>query len=42
MGSDLDTNSRVFPSIEDSELQSILFTECEAYMDTLKNMPKDL
>ncbi|NNC68140.1 MAG: hypothetical protein HKN83_08920 [Gammaproteobacteria bacterium] len=38
LGGDLDTNSRVFPSIEDSELQNILFTECEAYMEALKYM----
>lgn len=38
LGGDLDTNSRVFPSIEDSELQNILFTECEAYIEALKYM----
>ncbi|MEJ2116118.1 MAG: hypothetical protein P8X88_08785 [Gammaproteobacteria bacterium] len=41
LGSDLDTNSRVFPSIEDSELQNILFTECEAYIEALKYMPEE-
>ena len=40
LGSDLDTNSRVFPSIEDSELQNVLFTECEAYIEALKYMPE--
>lgn len=41
LGGDLDTNSRVFPSIEDSELQNILFTECEAYMEALKYMSEE-
>ena len=41
LGSDLDTNSRVFPSIEDSELQNILFTECEAYIEALNYMPEE-
>ncbi len=38
---DSDTNSRVFPSIEDSELQNILFTECEAYIEALKYMSEE-
>ncbi|MDH3609948.1 MAG: hypothetical protein OEQ24_12005 [Gammaproteobacteria bacterium] len=41
LGGDLDTNSRVFPSIEDSELQNILFTECEAYIKALKYMSEE-
>lgn len=41
LGNDLDTNSRVFPSIEDPELQEILFAECRAYIDALDYMPKD-
>ncbi len=41
LGGDLDTNSRVFPSIEDSELQNILFTECEAYIEALKYMSEE-
>jgi len=41
LGGDLDTNSRVFPSIEDSELQNILFTECEAYIQALKYMSEE-
>jgi len=42
LGGDLDTNSRIFPSIEDSDLQNILFTECEAYIEALKYMPGDM
>jgi len=41
LGGDLDTNSRVFPSIEDPELQNILFSECEAYLDAIKHMPEE-
>ena len=41
LGGDLDTNSRVFPSIEDPELQNILFTESEAYIEALKYMPEE-
>jgi phosphoglycolate phosphatase-like HAD superfamily hydrolase len=41
LGVDLDTNSRVFPSIEDPELQNILLEECEAYIEALKHMPEE-
>jgi hypothetical protein len=42
LGVDLDTNSRVFPSIEDPELQDLLFKECEAYIEALHNLPEEL
>lgn len=35
---DLDSNSRVFSSIADPELQSILRSECEAYIEALKRL----
>ena len=38
LGNDLDSNSRVFSSIADPELQCILHTECEAYIETLKHL----
>jgi phosphoglycolate phosphatase-like HAD superfamily hydrolase len=41
LGVDLDTNSRVFPSIEDPELQDLLFKECEAYIEALHNLPEE-
>ncbi len=39
LGNDLDSNSRVFSSIADSELQRILRTECEDYIEALKRLP---
>ena len=39
LGNDLDSNSRVFSSIEDQELQNILLTECSTYIDALKDLP---
>lgn len=41
LGDDLDTNSRVFPSIEDPELQNTLIAECEAYIEALKYMSEE-
>jgi phosphoglycolate phosphatase-like HAD superfamily hydrolase len=41
LGVDLDTNSRVLPSIEDPELQDLLFKECEAYIEALHNLPEE-
>jgi phosphoglycolate phosphatase-like HAD superfamily hydrolase len=40
LGSDLDSNSRVFPSIEDPDLQNTLITECQDYIDALNFLPK--
>jgi phosphoglycolate phosphatase-like HAD superfamily hydrolase len=41
LGNDLDSNSRVFSSIGESELQNILHSECEAYIEALKHLPED-
>ena len=38
LGNDLDSNSRVFSTIADPELQSIVRTECEAYIKALRNL----
>lgn len=38
---DLDSNSRIFSSIADPELQSILHTECEAYMEAVNHLPRE-
>jgi phosphoglycolate phosphatase-like HAD superfamily hydrolase len=40
LGGNLDTNSRVFSSIGDPELQNILYSECEAYIEALNNLPE--
>jgi len=42
LGNDLDTNSRIFPSIEDPELQNTLYTECEAYIEALNYLPEKI
>lgn len=39
LGTDLDTNSRVFSSIEDTELQDYLHDECESYIKAVKHLP---
>ena len=38
LGNDLDSNSRVFPSLADPELQAILHSECESYIQALKKL----
>lgn len=38
---DLDSNSRIFSSIADPELQSILNTECEAYIEAVNRLPTE-
>lgn len=41
LGNDLDSNSRIFSSIADPELQSILQTECKAYIEALKQLSEE-
>ena len=38
LGADLESNSRVFPSIGDPELQTILREECAAYITAVNNL----
>ena len=40
LGNDLDSNSRVFLSIGEPELQNILHSESEAYIEALKHLPE--
>lgn len=40
LGNDIDSNSRVFSSIGEPELQNILHSECEAYIEALKHLPE--
>ena len=40
LGTDLESNSRIFPSIADPELQKILREECEAYIQAVNNLPE--
>ena len=41
LGADLESNSRVFPSIGDSELQKILHGECDAYINAVSKLAED-
>ena len=42
LGTDLESNSRVFPSIGDPELQTILREECDAYINAVNKLSEDV
>ncbi len=42
LGTDLESNSRVFPSIADPEMQKILHEECEAYISAVNKLPDEI
>lgn len=41
LGADLESNSRIFPSIGDTDLQAILRGECEAYIAAVNRLSED-